>query len=105
MHIQQNKTDPLVFGHIGIGSYQCKHPVSVLGAGGPDFLAVDDKMISFKHCSGLQTGKVRPCPWFTIALTPGNFAANDFRDMPLFLLFSYFEPAPTNIKTAAVSAL
>ncbi len=45
-HVDENVGDAAVLGRLGIGAHQAEHPVGVLCAGGPDFLAVDDEFIA-----------------------------------------------------------
>ena len=70
---------------LGIGANQSEHPVRVLRATGPDFLTVNDELITVEYCLGLQTCKVGAGTGLRIPLTPLGFAGNDFRDMSLAL--------------------
>ena len=43
----------------GICPDQTENPVGLIGIAGPNFLAVDEVMVAFVFCAGLQAGQVR----------------------------------------------
>jgi hypothetical protein len=64
---------------------QAEAPVGKLGAGGPDLLAIDQKMVAFVLGPGLQGGQVRTRAGLRIALAPAQFAPDDGGDVRLLL--------------------
>src|SRR5258705_691567 len=68
-----------------IGSHQAEDPVGVVGVGGPDLLAVDDKIVAVALGAGLQRGEVRSGIRFGIALAPADQAGGNLRQMFLLL--------------------
>ena len=96
-HVKQHQSDAQLLLGIRIGTHQTEHPVSLVGIGGPDFLAVDDEMIALVHCTSLQAGQVRTRTRLAVALTPANFATHNRRQMLAFKLFrAKFENRRTN---------
>ena len=77
-HVAQQKGNPLVFRRIAIRAHQRKNPIGLVGIRGPDLLAVDQVMIAFVFCFGLNIGQIRPGTGFGIALTPTDFASCDW---------------------------
>ena len=71
----------------GIGADQGAAPVGILGARGPDLLAVNLPVIAHVDAAHLQGGQVGPGARLGIADAPANLAAADGRDVLLLLLF------------------
>ena len=53
-HVEQHEADARVFFGAEVGAYQAKNPVSLVSVRGPDFLTVDDEMITLQVGSCLQ---------------------------------------------------
>ena len=87
-HGHQQVRDSFVFCRLGVGAGKQENIVSVLGTGGPHFLAVDDPLVAVEHCRGFQAGKVASRVWLRETLAPANLALENLRQKMLLLLFS-----------------
>ena len=81
MHGEEHEADALVLGHVRIRAHQAENPVGVVGAGGPDLLAIDDEVIAVVFGASAQRRQIRAGTRFRIALAPPHFAASDFRQV------------------------
>ena len=72
-HVQYDIGQALMFRHIPVGSGQQQAVIGMMGAGGPDLLAVDDPALTVEVCTGRGAGKVRPAARFAEELAPGVF--------------------------------
>ena len=79
VHIDQHEGDALVLLGLGVGAHQAEAPVGVLGAGGPDLLAVDDPVVAGVLALGLQGGEVGARAGFGIA--SASFTMDASRDL------------------------
>ena len=75
-----------MLGRIKIRSHQTKHPIRVLGTGCPDFLAIDQEVISLIFGTASKACQIGPGAWLTVALAPGSTAFRNHCQMPLLLL-------------------
>src|SRR5690606_3035468 len=71
----------------GVGADEGEAPVGVLGAGGPDLLAVDQEVVALVLGAGRKAGQVRAGAGFGEALAPPDLAGDDAGDVALLLLF------------------
>ena len=85
-HVEQHEGNALVL-FILVGAGEAEDPVGLVSIAGPDFLAVDDKVIAFIHRTGLQRGQIGAGARLGIALAPADFAARDRRQEMLLLRF------------------
>src|SRR5215469_15391045 len=70
-HIVENQiTDSLVLGSVRVGAGQQKHFIRILRAGGPNLLAIYDKIVTLELRARLQSGKIRTCAGFGVTLAP-----------------------------------
>ena len=71
---------------VGVGAGEQDHPVGVLGAGGPDLLAVDDVVVAVADGAGLEGGEVGAGAGLAEALAPDGLARRACRAGMLLLL-------------------
>ncbi|MNQ67660.1 hypothetical protein D3C85_821910 [compost metagenome] len=86
LHVDQQEGNPTLLLGLGVGADQAKHPVGVVGVGGPGFLAIDHVVLAIAHCAGFQAGKVGAGTRFRVTLAPPVFAAENARQKTRFLL-------------------
>ena len=77
-HIHQEGGQPLVFGHRRVGAGHNHAVVRVVGAGGPDFLAIDDPLVAVLLGLGAQCREVGTAGGLREQLAPDFFAAGEF---------------------------
>ena len=85
-HVEQDEADALVLAAAVIGAHQAENPVGLVGVTGPDFLAVDQVVITLVLGPGGQAGEVGARVGLGVALAPADFTAGDFGQMFQFLL-------------------
>jgi|GEM_PF-551 len=66
--------------------HKAEHPVGVVGARRPDFLAVNHKMIAIVISTGAQARKVTARAGFTVPLAPLHLRSGDLWQVTLFLI-------------------
>ena len=54
LEVAQEEGDTFLFLRLRVSTYQHEHPVRIVGIGGPNFLSVNDVIIAFSDCFGLQ---------------------------------------------------
>ncbi len=87
-HREQDVAYALVLGALAFGAHETEDHVRALGGGGPDFLAVDEKIAAVFNPARLQRGKIGACAGLRIALTPDDFTAQGGRDVLALLFFA-----------------
>ena len=87
-HVQHNQADAFMLGRTEISAHQGIHPVGFVTVGGPDFAAVDDKMITGITRGHFQVGQVRTGVRLGKALTPAHFPTGNGRQQVTFLLLT-----------------
>jgi len=86
LHINQEIANAVVFRRIRIGAHQHENPVRVLRAGGPDLLAIHDKIIAVIHRARLQASEIRASPRLGVSLAPDDVSAQCRLEEAIFLL-------------------
>ena len=81
LHGEEEVGDAAVLGGVGVGAGEEVDVVGVVGAGGPDLLAVDDEVVAVLLGAGLERGEVGSGVGLGEALTPAALAAGDAADM------------------------
>ena len=84
-------------GDIEIGSGEQNDPLGPRRAGGPNFLAVHQIMITLKLGLALDGSQVGTVVWFGVTGTPSDLAVQNIGDELFLLLFrAVFHDAGTN---------
>ena len=73
MHVDQHEADALVLLGLRVGAHQAEAPVGVLGAGGPDLLAVDLPVVALVLAAWSASERGRSRRW--ARSSPGTSAA------------------------------
>ena len=92
IHAEQEEADAVVLGHVGIRPHKAEDPVGVVGAGGPDLLAIDHEVVALVLRPGTKGGEVRPGTGFRVALAPPDLSPGDAGQVTdLLVLGAVFE--------------
>ena len=75
-HVDHKHGDARVFGHGWIGTRDENAVFALMGKRGPDFLAVDDVLITVSLRLGLEAGDVAASPGLGEHLAPDVFASD-----------------------------
>ena len=86
VHIHGQTAYPPVFGRIGVGADKKLDEIRPVGKAGPDFLAVDHKIVSVLYGPRLHRRQVRPRIRLGQALTPDFVARQNPGQIALLLL-------------------
>ena len=81
----QQGADALVLGRRRVGADIAEAPVRVVGARGPDLLAVDHELVTIEHGPGGEAGQVTAGPGLAHAEAPGQLALQGGQRPPLDL--------------------
>jgi hypothetical protein len=85
-HIDQKITEPLVLGQIPVGPREQNTEISVVRAGIPDFLSVDDPFTTNLFSPGTGSRKIGSTTGFTEQLAPTVFAGQYWSKVSSFLI-------------------
>ena len=87
VHIHHQIADATVLRGLRVGAHQKNAHIGVLGHAGPDFLAIDHKIVAVLHRARLQGSEVGAGIGFGEALAPDFLATENFGDVALLLRF------------------
>ena len=85
-HIDHEVGETLVFGCIPVCARQQQAVLRVVGAGIPDFLAINDPFVAAQICPGCCTGQIGAAAGFTEELTPLVFTGENAAQVFLLLV-------------------
>jgi len=87
LHVQYDQADACVFAGFGVGAHQCIHPVRFVAVRGPDFAAIDHKVVAGIPGRRFQTGQIRAGIGLGESLAPAHLSAGHGCEQGFFLLF------------------
>src|SRR5207247_10844421 len=85
LYVDHEIRQPLMLGRIPIRAGQQQAVIGVMGAGGPDLLAVDEPIVAVQIRTGGGASEVRAAARLTEELAPGVFPGENAAQKPLFL--------------------
>ncbi len=88
LHVDQQKTDALVLGRLGVGAHQAEHPVRLVGVRSPQFVTIHHEVIAINQGTGSETREIGARARLAVTLAPHHLIAGDAREMPQFLFRS-----------------
>ena len=85
LYVDHEIRQPLMLGRIPIRAGQQQAVIGMMGAGGPDLLAVDEPIVAVQIRTGGGASEVRAAARLTEELAPGVFPGENAAQKPLFL--------------------